>query len=332
MNPIIIGGQKRKVYLNGAKRRVFINGVEYGGDDDTPPPLTPDAWTHVNLPGDWYGITYGNGLFVALGYDSSSCATSPDGINWTVYDDALPVSTLWTGVTYANGLFVAVGYTIIFNGNPRRSNSYIATSPDGVNWTLRYSSLNSSIRTSMVEYGNGVFVAMGGYSQKAIVSTDGINWTAEGSHYANYYGLAHGNGVFVVVSYNEAHTDISADGINWTTGNIAQNTWSAIGYGNGLFVILASNKNVAYKSTDGLAWTSLPSVNLPSAGWSDIAFGGGWFVAVSTNTSTIAFISTDGNSWQSKPFSIAAYWRVIAYGNNRFVVTSDGGFAVLMLE
>ena len=52
------------------------------------------------------GVTYGNGLFVAVG-TSGTILTSPDGVTWTQRtsgtDDTL------RGVTHGNGTFVAVG-------------------------------------------------------------------------------------------------------------------------------------------------------------------------------------------------------------------------------
>ena len=52
-----------------------------------------------------YGVTYGNGLFVAVGDDGAILA-SPDGVTWTAR--TLGGKGLH-GVTYGNGLFVAVG-------------------------------------------------------------------------------------------------------------------------------------------------------------------------------------------------------------------------------
>jgi hypothetical protein len=52
------------------------------------------------------GVTYGNGLFVAVG-SYGTILTSPDGVSWTAR--ASGTSNFLNGVTYANGLFVAVG-------------------------------------------------------------------------------------------------------------------------------------------------------------------------------------------------------------------------------
>jgi len=77
---------------------------------------SPDGinWTARSAAGDddsWRGITYGNGLFVAVSYSGGDrVMTSPDGINWTARS-AAGDDDEWYGITYGNGLFVAVGST-----------------------------------------------------------------------------------------------------------------------------------------------------------------------------------------------------------------------------
>ena len=58
----------------------------------------------------WWGVTYGNGLFVAVAITGTNrVMTSPDGINWTARSAA--EANWWYGVTYGDGLFVAVAAT-----------------------------------------------------------------------------------------------------------------------------------------------------------------------------------------------------------------------------
>jgi hypothetical protein len=69
------------------------------------------TWTLLSIPTDNYdSITFGNGLFAAIGYDSTAHVPygiySRDGTSWTAYS-SLPTGD-WTNVTYANGIFVAV--------------------------------------------------------------------------------------------------------------------------------------------------------------------------------------------------------------------------------
>jgi hypothetical protein len=57
---------------------------------------------------NWYGVTYGNGLFVATAYTGTNrVMTSPDGTTWTARA-AAGAGADWLDVTYGNGLFVAV--------------------------------------------------------------------------------------------------------------------------------------------------------------------------------------------------------------------------------
>jgi len=102
------------------------------------------------------GVTYGNGLYVAVG-DSGQLATSPDGINWTQRTSSFGTTAIY-GVTYGNDLFVAVG-----------ASGQLATSPDGINWTQRTSSFGAT-NIYGVTYGNDLFVAVGVSGKLATLS------------------------------------------------------------------------------------------------------------------------------------------------------------------
>jgi hypothetical protein len=110
------------------------------------------TWTRSTTSADiaiefWYSVTYGNGLFVAVGQlaDSNTIMTSPDGLTWTLRG-SLTTSDSWSSVIYAGGKFVAVGL------------SGVMTSPDGITWTSRSSAADNS--WTSVTYGNGQFVAV----------------------------------------------------------------------------------------------------------------------------------------------------------------------------
>ena len=47
----------------------------------------------------WVKITYGQGLFLAIASGTATCATSPDGINWTIQAGT---SAAWSAVTFGN--------------------------------------------------------------------------------------------------------------------------------------------------------------------------------------------------------------------------------------
>jgi hypothetical protein len=107
------------------------------------------TWTAADLGDEQLasvGVTYGNGLFVAVG-KYGTILTSPDGVTWTARTSG--TSDYLRSVTYGNGLFVAVG-----------EYGTILTSPDGVTWTAQTSGTGNDLNG--VAYGNGLFVAVGG--------------------------------------------------------------------------------------------------------------------------------------------------------------------------
>jgi hypothetical protein len=134
-----------------------------------------------------------------------------------------------------------------------------------------------------VTYGNGQFVAVGGYS--GMTSPDGITWTS--SNVQSFLSsVTYGNGLFVAAGWNELVT--SPDGIIWTSRISSNDFLNSVTYGNGLFVVTMNNS--VKTSLDGITWTDRPAVQ---GNWRPITYGNGQFVAVSsdgvmTNSATIS--------------------------------------------
>ena len=57
----------------------------------------------------WSSIKYAEGLFFAITSGSQVSATSPDGINWTVYPTGLPSSSAWTALAFGNPISNTLG-------------------------------------------------------------------------------------------------------------------------------------------------------------------------------------------------------------------------------
>jgi len=118
----------------------------------------PTSWSQQGLPTalTWNSVAFGNGVFVAVGgaqtspYNTTSAATSPDGVTWTAR--TMPASLQWVSVAFANGYFVAVGQ----NGSFTSTTSAIATSTDGITWTLQ--TATAAITRGIVGGGNGKFI------------------------------------------------------------------------------------------------------------------------------------------------------------------------------
>jgi photosystem II stability/assembly factor-like uncharacterized protein len=108
------------------------------------------TWTALTpgLPvSNTFGVAYGNGTWVAGGYNGKM-AYSTDGENWTEADITGFASL---GVAYGNGKWVAVG-----------QQGKMAYSTDGgVTWTLVTDSGFGTTHINGVAYGGGRFVAVG---------------------------------------------------------------------------------------------------------------------------------------------------------------------------
>jgi hypothetical protein len=264
---------------------------------------------------EWYGVCYGNGLFVAVGYTGTlnRVMTSPDGINWTI--GVTPVDIQWRAVCYADGLFVAVANT----GTTNR----VMTSPDGITWTLQ-TSVNRAHND--ICYAEGLFVAClgGGTGTRIVTSPDGVNWTFRTTPVDNvWFAICYGNGLFVAVSTSGTGNRVmtSPDGITWTSRTSAEdNDWRGVCYGNGLFVAVAfDGTNRLMTSPDGITWTAR---SMAAYGWNRVIYANGHFIAV---TGSAIGISKDGINWTYRTNPTGNATRNVTFGNGIFVAVASSG-------
>jgi hypothetical protein len=271
---------------------------------------------------NWFGVTYGNGLFVAVANSGvgNRVMTSEDGITWTIRTSA--ANNGWISVTYGNGLFVAVANSGIGNR--------VMTSPDGINWTIRTSAADNNWYS--VTYGNGLFVAVSitGTGNRVMTSENGINWTIRTSAADNsWLSVTYGNGLFVAVATSGTNNRVmtSEDGITWTIRtSAADNDWLSVTYGNGLFVAVSitGTGNRVMTSEDGITWTIRTSA--ADNNWYNVTYGNGLFVAVANSgTGNRVMTSEDGITWTIRSSAADNFWRSVIYGNGRFVATSITG-------
>ena len=305
----------------------------------------------------WVGLSYGNGLFVAVSYSGTNqVMTSPDGVTWT------PVSVIgnqWRSVTYGNGQFVAVAAS----GGVR-----IMTSADGTNWTTHIAP--AAAEWDAVEYGLGRFVAVdrSGVGQM-MTSTNGISWTLQTTEASNWESVAFGNGRFVAVAsggtsrmgrascecmnpinragtliFNADHRVVQwCDGAHWHAAGPVDPPGPNAGCGNpaqpGGFLMFNGGLCLL-QYCDGDNWRGIgkadPCACEPNAGtwtaqtmpesqlWRGAAYGNGVFVAVAANPAS----SPDGVTWtvhNTVPLW-AASAGAVAFGNGLFVAPSSGAW------
>jgi hypothetical protein len=116
-------------------------------------------------------VTYGNGIFVAVG-NNGTITSSTDGITWTARTAGVSTNTL-NCVEYVNNVFIAVG------AGAAGGTGGITTSTDGITWTKRTTPASTSPNLFSIAYGNGYYVAVGQFSTTAgIYSTNFTTWTA----------------------------------------------------------------------------------------------------------------------------------------------------------
>lgn len=202
-------------------------------------------------------IAYGNGAFVAIG--SKGILVSSDGLTWK---DAQVSFPSYDGkVTYGNGIFVAMGGS---------GGDMVATSADGIAWTIQPFVSNRISLVNGITYGNGTFVGVG-CCKGVFTSPDGTNWTEEGSGAIYARSVTYGSGIFVAVGNGIAS---SQDGITWTE-RLSTPTLSGITYSNGMFVAVGDG---IWTSYDGVNWK-----NMSKTGGAAIASGNNTFVVVGGN-------------------------------------------------
>ena len=110
----------------------------------------------------WQTVTYGNGLFVAIGFSNTPepqavVIASPDGNVWT--RGTIPNGN-WSSVTYGNGFFMAVS----------KNGTYpVAYSQDGINW----STITTGFQTTdwgSIAFGQNTFMAIGAQGASTMIT------------------------------------------------------------------------------------------------------------------------------------------------------------------
>ena len=196
-------------------------------------------WHESTMPSsaNWRSVSYGNGKFVAVAYNSNNAAYSTDGVNWAAA--TMVESSYWADITYRDGKFIAVAQASVSN-----------YSINGIKWVGALKPPMSGAKS--VAYGDGKFVSVA--PAGAIChSIDGDNWTLiftlGGGGY--YTGITYGANTFVAISEKNGNVFYSTNATKWMfTTTPSPAAWQDITYGGGKFVAVANGSNkVAYSYT-----------------------------------------------------------------------------------
>jgi photosystem II stability/assembly factor-like uncharacterized protein len=152
-------------------------------------------------------IAYGNGVFIVTCH-GGYVHTSPDGRNWTLRDtgtlSALYGITYGNGTFVAVGYDYGYGPPNPPNPPPivRDQHGTICTSTDGMTWIERDSKTTNHLEA--VAYGGGTFVAVGWNGTVTISFNAGQNWTPVTIGSPNWQtgSVSFGNNTFVSVGHD----------------------------------------------------------------------------------------------------------------------------------
>jgi hypothetical protein len=194
----------------------------------------------------------------------------------------------------------------------------------------------------------GRFVAIS--NDTAYYSDDGDVWNTAALPFAgnNYSDLIAGNHQFIAVAEGENRVARSLDGETWQTETLpSTENWSSGAYGADTFVLVSDNSNFVQYSTDGETWqeTEIPEDTVSDStgdstvsSYTDVVYGKGQFVAVSTSDRATA-VSEDGVTWTRNNEAIvdrgSEYFYDfigVQYGDNRYLAVSSDGITVYSFD
>jgi hypothetical protein len=272
-------------------------------------------WTYVPTSYSWQISAYGNGKFLLIDENNFVCATSVDGVTWTI--GSLPTGEIWESVAYGNGVFVALGLS-----------GKTIVSSDGLTWT-GYSSLSHYEGWTHIAFGNGFFTAVADVSPGvgvSAISTNGFTWTVGSTIstvFSVWINLVFGNGYFLAATNraSETYYVISTDGLTWSSPHIISQFPDVV-FGAGVFLNYSLYSGVGpfvaiSTSPDGYHWVSTQTV---TPDYNLFAGNNNLFIALGTSLE-YAF-SFDGMNFVSKPIKYSG-WQVLQGGNKTFVAVSQ---------
>lgn len=151
--------------------------------------------------------------------------------------------------------------------------------------------------------------------------------------------VAHGNGKFVAVG-DAGLVMTSSDGVDWAESRVESPVrWRAVLFAEGRFIIAGDSGRISW-SDDGEVWAPAELPSLPNHSVTAMAFGegenlgGGLFVAMASNTSslappvkTVSLLSTNGIHWVTNSvggdYTRDPGFSDIVFASGRFVATQN---------
>ena len=287
------------------------------------------TWSAMPLPSSktWADIAFGNNTWVVItqggtsgGSNSTALYSLNNGQGWR--EALLPAQTTWKKVTYGNGRFVAISENATSAGY---------STNNGGNWSAGTGLLNRA--WSGLTYGLNKFVAVATGRQYLGVTTQVV--AAIGTPSPATFNVVASTGADYIVTINTAGSGYAINDTIRVAGNLVGGatpandvfiTVDSVAIGNGIAsftvtggVASATVSTTAAYTSNGEQWTSM---TMPSStAWSDVAFGNGLFIAVSSASHKPAY-SRDGTTWYESDYTINGV-NHISYGQGVFMAISS---------
>lgn len=203
----------------------------------------------------------------------------------------------------------------------------VATSPDGLKWTL-----HGSLSSSSIAWSPSLRVAVSVAFNRVDTSANCQNWTSGVAAAANSWTCVEWSpelSIFCAVAASGTGNRVmtSPDGITWTAQACPSQGWLSVAWSQPLNTLVAiGSSGRAMYSRDGVNWTQSPGTPLSGTGYQAIwAEKINMFIAVmygnGTGSSSV-FVSYDGVNWSGTAFIGDRFWYAVAWSPelNRLVV------------
>jgi len=286
-----------------------------------------------------YSAVYGGGKFVAAG-SADKVMISEDGETWVTVATN-PMDYAFYSLTYADGRFIGAGgrrHTGVTSAGG------IMSSPDGVTWTLKHTSVNATLWD--ITCGKGCYVAVGGQSNSwgsryICSSPDGEVWTersvaGELSSSARLYSVIYDGIRFVAAGATtgnslDAYVATSGDGITWTYQQSAGTPGFSFVASNaaGTRLVAVGSPGNIYASDDG-AHTWIRQTVGTTKTLTDAAWSGSVYVAVGYQGTIQS--STDGINWTVRQSNTTNDLNQVEFAGGSFIAVGKNGTIVTSID